>query len=52
MMLEPVDQIHADCLAARDDIRRHVHRIRTQINAWEPKPYPTHPHTTQNGNDQ
>ena len=45
MLAEPIDPIHADCLAARDDIRAHVARIRRWIDAWQPRPYqPTQSH--------
>lgn len=38
--IEPLDRTHADCLATRDAIRRHVATIRAQIAAWEPQPCP------------
>jgi len=49
MILEPIDAVHADCLAARREINAQVHHIRTQIHAWQPKPCTPHPDTTRNG---
>ena len=47
---DPIDRTHHECLTARDQIRRHVATIRTQIAAWEPAPLPTDRNTRQNGN--
>lgn len=44
-LIEPVDAIHADCLAERDAIRRQVATIRTGIAAWQPAPCPPPTHT-------
>ena len=46
-LIEPVDAIHADCLAERDAIRRQVATIRTGIAAWQPQPCPTDQNTRQ-----
>jgi hypothetical protein len=50
MLTEPIDQLHRECITARDAIRLDVHRIRTQINAWQPQPCPPPPTPTETRN--
>jgi hypothetical protein len=46
-MTEPLDDVHAMSIAAIANIRAHVGWYRSQIAAWEPRPYPgdDHDHT-------
>jgi len=37
---EPIDELHAMCLEARDAIRRHVRVLRALAAEWEPRPCP------------
>jgi hypothetical protein len=38
--IEPVDQLHADCLYVRDQLRRQFGLLRRRVARWEPAPYP------------
>lgn len=49
-LIEPIDRTHRECLAARDAIHAHAHRIRLWIHAWEPRPCPPLPTTTETRN--
>lgn len=37
---EPIDQLHADCLAARDTIRAQFLALHSFVARWQPRPYP------------
>ena len=47
-LAEPIDALHAECLAQRDAIRAQVAQIRTGIATWEPQPFPTDQNTRPN----
>jgi hypothetical protein len=38
--LEPVDQLHADCLYVYDQLRRQFELVRRRVASWEPAPCP------------
>jgi hypothetical protein len=38
--MDPIDQTHADCLVARDQIRRQVALKRFHVSVWRPRPMP------------
>jgi len=37
-MNAPLDQLHADCIAARAWVRAEVERLRAAAAAWSPRP--------------
>lgn len=39
-MNAPLDRTHVESIRARDQIRAHVHQIRTTIQHWQPRPCP------------
>lgn len=39
----PLDQLHADCLDARNWVRYEFAQLASEVNAWEPKPCPPLP---------
>jgi hypothetical protein len=39
-LVEPIDQTHVDCLAARDWVRYEFSVMRQIVDRWEPRPMP------------
>jgi hypothetical protein len=39
-LIEPVDQLHADCLQARYETRRDFTTARNKARNWRPRPCP------------
>jgi hypothetical protein len=36
----PIDDLHTDCLDARDDIRDDIDNLKQQASTWTPRPLP------------
>ena len=39
-MLEPIDEVHRECLWARDNLRRQFTLLKYHASMWTPKPPP------------
>lgn len=39
-MNSPLDQTHADCVKARDQLRREFALLRYRVSLWRPRPMP------------
>lgn len=41
--LDPIDDLHAECLALRSSIRQHAAALHAEVREWEPAPCPPRP---------
>lgn len=41
MPLEPIDELHEQCLLTREQLRVAFTRARVEVSIWEPRPCPS-----------
>lgn len=39
MIVEPIDELHAECIADRAEVRAAFEALRSAVSVWEPAPF-------------